>query len=171
MRCRTPRCCVCFQLEMGQGASTFSAPLQRWFQMQQAKRPIPPPEPTADDIINKYLAVVKYAYNNPKNATIYLDDIQGRFFNKSCKFRWSWSEERPTTALSARLTTTEEAPNAGMATEYYRQVVEAISAKPERYENILNDIKIRYFDPSAVCNGRGITSAADYRKDLGPVFR
>lgn len=154
---------------MGASASAFLPQLNQWVDKQRAKNPVP--APSYDDVINKYLSVVNYAYANPQEAVIYLSDIQSRFFMTNCNFRWTWSEERPTTNLSALLTTIKQSPSGGDATESYRIVVEAIANNPSQYQIILDDIKLRYFDPRYVCNSRTISKPSDYRMNLGPVFR
>ena len=154
---------------MGAGASTFLPQLNGWIANQRKANPVP--APSYDDVINNYLSVVNYAYANPKDSVIYLSDLQSRFFMTNCSFRWTWSEERPQSSLSARLPTAPLPSSAGAATESYRIIVEAIAKNHEQYQAILDDIKIRYFNPTYACNSRNIGSSADYGMNLGPVFR
>jgi hypothetical protein len=154
---------------MGAGASAFLPQLNEWIAKQRLVNPIP--EPSYDDVINNYLSVVNYAYANPQDAVIYLSDLQSRFFMTNCSFRWTWSEERPQTSLSARLSSSTLSKNGGAATESYRIVVEAIANKPNQYQDILDDIKIRYFNPTYACNSRNVGNPSEYGMNLGPVFR
>lgn len=154
---------------MGAGASAFLPQLNTWITKQRLANPVP--QPSYDAVVSNYLGVVNYAYANPQTAAIYLSDLQSRFFMTNCSFRWTWSEERPTTSLSTLLLTTPLSENAGAATESYRIVVEAIANNPEQYKAVLDDIKIRYFNPAYICNARSISSSSDYGMNLGPVFR
>jgi hypothetical protein len=154
---------------MGAGASAFLPQLNAWITSQRLANPVP--RPSYDTVVSNYLGVVNYAYANPQTAVIYLSDLQSRFFTTNCSFRWTWSEERPTTSLSALLLTTNQPANASAATESYRIVVEAIANNPEQYRPILDDIKFRYFNPAYTCNARSISSSSDYGMNLGPVFR
>ena len=154
---------------MGANASALLPQLNSWIAKQRIANPLP--QPSYDDVINNYLSVVNYAYANPQNAVIYLSDLQSRFFMTNCSFRWTWSEERPQTSLSARLMSAPQPANGLSATESYRVVVEAIAKNASQYQAILDDIKIRYFNPTYVCNSRNVGSSADYGMNLGPVFR
>jgi len=154
---------------MGQGSSTALSDVYAWIAAQQALNP-PPPTPTQS--LNKtYMSVVKYAYANPTKSEDYLSDIQSRFFNKECHFRWSWSEERPKTDISNLLSTVEMPATPGDAVEAYRKVVEAFVYNFDNCTDVLNDMKIRYFDPRFQCAFRNPASPQDYQKDLDPVFR
>jgi len=154
---------------MGQGASQFAPDLVSWVKNQREKYPVPQPSPA--EIRSKYISVVLYAYSHVGESTYYLSDIQKRFFNKSCNFRFSWSEERPTTSLSNLLTTTDSPQSSRDAIEAYRLVVEAISKNSDQYQDIINDMKVRYFDPRYVCQFRLVSTPAEYGNDLDPVFR
>ena len=154
---------------MGAGASAFLPQLNEWIAKQRLANPLPPP--SYDTVISKYLSVVAYAYANPQESVIFLSDLQSRFFMTNCNFRWTWSEERPTTSLSTLLASASKPATAGEAAESYRIVVGAIANNPEQYRAILDDIKIRYFNPAYVCNSRTISAPSDYGMNLGPVFR
>jgi len=154
---------------MGAGASSFLPDLNQWVTAQRIANPVPPP--SVDDIKRNYIAVVKYAYSKPAESVIYLGDIQARFFNKSCEFRWTWSEDRPQSPLNGLMSIVETPSSAGEAVESYRIVVEAIAKDPDTYKDILDDIKVRYFSTSAVCNPRNISKPADYGLNFDPVFR
>ena len=154
---------------MGQGASQFTPDLVSWVKKQREKYPVPQLSPA--EIRTKSISVVLYAYSHVGEATHYLSDIQKRFFNTSCKFRFSWSEERPTTSLSNLLLTTEAPASSRDAVEAYRLVVEAISKNSGQYQDIINDMKVRYFDPRYVCQFRLVSTPGEYGNDLDPVFR
>jgi hypothetical protein len=154
---------------MGAGASAFLPQLNQWITRQRLANPVPPP--SYDTVVSKYLGVVTYAYANPKDAAIFLSDLQSRFFTTNCNFRWTWSEERPTTSLSTLLASASKPATAGEAAESYRIVVTAIANNPTQYKPILDDIKFRYFNPAYVCNSRIIASSSEYGMNLGPVFR
>jgi hypothetical protein len=154
---------------MGANASALLPQLNAWAAKQRLANPVP--ALSYDEVINNYLSVVNYAYANPQDAIIYLSDLQSRFFMTNCSFRWTWSEERPQSSLSARLASASQSANGISATESYRVVVEAIAKNPSQYQVILDDIKIRYFNPNYVCNSRNVGSASEYGMNLGPVFR
>jgi hypothetical protein len=154
---------------MGANASALLPQLNAWVAKQRLANPVP--APSYDEVIDNYLSVVNYAYANPQDAVIYLSDLQSRFFMTNCSFRWTWSEERPQSRLSARLMSAPLPKNGLAATESYRVVVEAIAKNPSQYQAILDDIKIRYFNPTYVCNSRNVGSPSDYGINLGPVFR
>ena len=154
---------------MGAGASSFLPTLNDWVKKQRIANPVPPP--SVDDVKRNYIAVVKYAYSKPADSVVYLGDIQARFFNKSCEFRWTWSEDRPDSPLNSLMSIVETPSSGGAAVESYRIVVEAIAKDPATYKDILDDIKLRYFSINAICNPRNIRTPADYGLNFDPVFR
>lgn len=154
---------------MGVGASSFLPTLNDWIKAQRIANPVPPP--SIDDVKRNYIAVVKYAYSNIADSTTYLSDLQARFFNKTCEFRWTWSEDRPQTALSNLISIVETPSSGGAAVESYRIVVEAIAKDPATYKDILDDIKVRYFSTSVTCDPRKISKPEDYGLNFDPVFR
>jgi len=154
---------------MGQGSSTALSELYAWIAAQQA---LNPPPPTPVQTINKtYMSVVKYAYAHPKDCDLFLSDIQKRFFNKNCQFRWSWSEERPKTDISNLLSTVAEPANAGEAVEAYRKTVSAFVNNFNDCTDVINDMKIRFFDQRFQCAFRNAASVQEYQNDLDAVFR
>jgi hypothetical protein len=154
---------------MGAGASSFLFPLNNWIKTQRIANPVPPP--SIEDVKRNYIAVVKYAYSKPADSVIYLGDIQARFFNKTCEFRWTWSEDRPDSPLNGLMSIVETPSSSGEAVESYRIVVEAIAKDPVTYKDILDDIKLRYFSTSAKCDPRKISKPEDYGLNFDPVFR
>jgi hypothetical protein len=154
---------------MGAGSSNMMPDLMAWIAIQNAINKIPPPSPNA--IRRYYAQVVKYAYLNPTKSTIYLQDIQRRFFEKTCYFLWTWSEQNPPSTFDALLQTVDALQTPGEAVEAYRQVVTAISQDPKQYQDILADFKTRYFDPRYPCAFREVSNPSVYLQDLGPVFR
>lgn len=127
--------------------------------------------PRSDSIENEYVSVILYAYQKPKESSDFLNDIQKRFFTSQCKFRWSWSEERPQSEFSSLLSISRAASSASAANEAYKKVVEGISKNPQRYSSILNDLRIRYFDPQFNCSFRIVNSPNEYMNDFVHVFR
>lgn len=153
---------------MGGGQSVPS--LQDWVAQAQkqalSKSMAQVPKPTVTNIPKDYVSVVLYAYGNPKGVIEYLKDIQTRYFSEGCKFRWSWSEERPDTALKPLLAVTPPVTNANDANDAYKRVVEAVQKEPEKYKSIVEDMRIRYFDPRFGC-----PNATTKQQDFRPVFR
>jgi hypothetical protein len=154
---------------MGVGSSNMLPDLMAWIAMQNANKKIPPPSPNS--IRRYYAQVVNYAYLNPTKSTIYLQDIQRRFFEKTCYFLWTWSEQKPSSSFDALLQTVDALETPGDAVEAYRKVVTAISQNPSEYKDILSDFQTRYFDPRYPCNPRQVSDPSVYLQDLGPVFR
>lgn len=153
---------------MGGGQSVPS--LQDWVAQTQrqalTKSMAQVPKPTITNIPGDYASVVLYAYGNPKGVVEFLKDIQRRYFLETCKFRWSWSEERPETSLKALLSVTPAAKSAQEANDAYKRVVEAIQKDPAKYKSILEDMNTRYFDPRFGC-----PQASVKQQDFTPVFR
>ena len=151
------------QTRMGNAQSVKDLPT---FQQYAKQRSLQVAEPSTETVLQDYFRCVGYAYANPKQSSLYLNDIKKRFFHAECVFRWSWSEERPETSISKTLSYIRTPDSADDANNAYKSVVQALLKKPQVYAQILDDMRIRYFDPNFSCN-----YATPQNQDFTPVFR
>jgi hypothetical protein len=128
--------------------------------------------PSSDTIRNEYASLILYVYQKPRESSDFLNDVQKRFFTTKCKFRWSWPDEKPQSAFSSLLAISRASNSAVVANESYKKIVVAISKEPQKYNDILTDLRLRFFDPSFDCPARVFNNDPSmYMNDFAPVFR